>query len=1002
VAYLPELHVSHRIVKRTLPVVVVVAVVACAVVLWKCRGGSDSDAARTGSSTAGDRTASTANAIRAKPDPRTLDRASIAGTITDDTKAPVPHARVCATASSHELPADVVRDPRCANADDAGRYELRDLLAAEYAVAAMAKPYRPGTHHPGGDRKRTQFHLAAGEHKTGVDVELLHGGVEVTGTVADITGGPVPHATVRETEGWWGNAGEFGVAVDADDGGKFSLWVRPGQVAIIATADGYAPGSADGHAPGKFEILLTPESSLSGTVVDATTNQPIEGARVLVKASDSWGGDTAADITNAQGKFRVNKLVPGRYVAEARTAHGYGRTEGSTRVGLGQHADGGIVRVFPAHRIEGKIVIGDGKKPCVDGHVWLRDAAQKHWLEVAHEPDGTQHAEGVIAGTYLVSIDCPGYQSHDKYDSIKVADKDVTGIEWPVEPGATIRGRITSKSGAPIADAEINARTTGGAARDATAWGGDRSKQDGDYELTGLRAGSYRIYAETDQGVGPREGFAVDVAAGATVTKDLVLDDAGTIKGTVVDADGKPIGGVTLFAQADEGMRWFGQNEGKSDDAGNFQLSGLRAGSYRVTAQHGWNDALRKPGTTDDAKQGERVVVKPAQVASLRLTVEAQNGTIKGTAIDADGKPVTDAYVSAARESDAAGAEKSAVAQTRWSWDERPVVTGTDGSFALTKLSPGNYTLRAYRKGGGEAVLEHVAVNTTTKLQFRPTGAIEGTAVRKGGGAPTELDVTLHDLVTGFRRNETYYMTSGHFIVQDLPAGQFKITVEAEGGHKTGDVALADGERKTGVDFELDALLSIAGRLVELGTTKPVAGMHMSASLAQGRSFVFNMGGDDRENISDDSGRFTIKDAPQGKLAIRGFPKDFDQSDYTWVYTVKTITGSGTVDVGDIGVVKKRVKPGDPVGELGIKFQQFSESTPPEEHLMKVSYIDPNGPAAKTDLKVGDVITTVDGVDVAGVNYGNAWPLMRAPPGTALKLGLQRGATVTVVLAPPS
>ena len=39
---------------------------------------------------------------------------------------------------------------------------------------------------------------------------------------------------------------------------------------------------------------------------------------------------------------------------------------------------------------------------------------------------------------------------------------------------------------------------------------------------------------------------------------------------------------------------------------------------------------------------------------------------------------------------------------------------------------------------------------------------------------------------------------------------------------------------------------------------------------------------------------------------------------------------------------------------------------------------------------------------VAGVNYGNAWPLMRAAPGTALKLGLQRGATVTVVLAPPS
>src|SRR5262249_20801449 len=153
---------------------------------------------------------------------------------------------------------------------------------------------------------------------------------------------------------------------------------------------------------------------------------------------------------------------------------------------------------------------------------------------------------------------CPGYQSRDKYDSIKVADKDVTGLEWQVDPGATIRGRVLGKSGAPITDASLWARSTGGAARAETDWGGGRARKDGNYELTGLHAGSYKIFVDTDHGVGPHDGFPVDVAAGATVQKDLVLEDGGTVKGSVVDADGKPVSRITIFAQADGGTFKFG------------------------------------------------------------------------------------------------------------------------------------------------------------------------------------------------------------------------------------------------------------------------------------------------------------------------------------------------------------------------------------------------------------------------------------------------------------
>jgi len=52
-------------------------------------------------------------------------------------------------------------------------------------------------------------------------------------------------------------------------------------------------------------------------------------------------------------------------------------------------------------------------------------------------------------------------------------------------------------------------------------------------------------------------------------------------------------------------------------------------------------------------------------------------------------------------------------------------------------------------------------------------------------------------------------------------------------------------------------------------------------------------------------------------------------------------------DVGDIQILKRRVKPNDPVGELGLHFAQQPPDTPPDQRELKVSFIDPAGPAAR-------------------------------------------------------
>jgi len=995
--------------KRRVGIVAGLVIVILALAVWRSRG-SRSEAAdpATSPTTAAVATGAPTTATATRPDPRTLARGSIAGTVRDEAKAPIAGATVCADLTADELPTELTREATCLTTDANGAYRFGNLLAAKYSLDAGAKTYRPATFHPDGNRKKSWFPLAAGEAKTGVDFVLRGGGVEVTGIVADISGGPIAHAKVRANGGRWGE-GASSPVTETDDKGAFSLWMPPGQVQVSAGADGYAGATESGRAPGVFELLLTPESSLAGLVVDARTNAPIAGAKVHVAPAEwRYGEGGGSERTDAQGKFRVTRLTPGRYTATARTEHGYGTTEGSTLVGLGQSVEGVVVRVFPAAKIVGKVMIaGDKPTVCIEGWAAFRDDARDRQVWARTEPDGTLIAEGVLPGTYKPEPWCEGYLARDTYDPIVVTDQDVTGLEWTVEAGATIKGKVLTKRGEPVEDAQVNGRTIGGAARAKSDWSGGRTERDGSYEMKGLRTASYKLEVTTDKGIAPRDGYKVEVSSGKTIEKDLLLDDGGTLVGTVIDAQGTPVEGVTIdAAPLVESMRWWGGDDVKSDAKGAFTIDALRPGEYRVTARRGWADQLKKPGTTDDAKQGEKTTIRVGQTATVKLVVEAQTGTIKGTVVAPDGKPVSDAFISTARESDAAGAQKSSMHGTRgWGWGDtdKPVLTGVDGTFIVTRLSPGRYTLRAYRKGGGEAIAEHVAVGTTTKLEIKDAGSIEGVVTRDG--APIEeLSISVEDLKTGFDRTEKFFRTDGRFVVRDLPAGHFHLTASAEGGKKKVELDLAHAEARTGVTLQLEELVTLTGRIVEHTTRKPVAGMQMSASHAQGGGFSFGWGDndDDNDHVSDDTGAFTIKRAPKGQLQIMGMHKDFRDSDYTWVRTLRTVTGSGTVDIGDITVLKKRIKDGDPAGELGLHFLEQPNDTPPDQHRLEISFIEPDGPAVKTALVVGDVITSIDGVDVAGGNSMHAWTLLRAPPGTKLVLGLARGASIALVLAAPS
>ena len=858
---------------------------------------------------------------------------------------------------------------------------MSNLVPAKYRVSAMAKSYRPGSNPPAGQSDYT-FEIHAGEERAGVDVVLLTGGVEVTGSVADLTGGPIPRALVRTESNAFA-----GPATETDEGGHFSVWVSEGDVYVEAEADGYADGYERGVAPGTFQILLTPASSIAGTVVDSTTNEPVGGVPVDV-ATDlrtaSFG--SPADITDDHGRFLLDRLKPERYYVIAREPRRVGSSESSTMVGLGQHADNVVVKLYPAMRVEGKVLIaGSPPTPCKEASMSLSLPGRNDSLYSERSPDGTVYVDRALPGTYEVHVRCKGFVSPNKFPAIEVKDRDLVGLSWEVVPGGIIRGRVLDQSGTPVEGAHVR------------SWDADDSTtgHDGRYELGAVAPGKHTLIVHSKHGVPPPNGWEVDVAERAVVEKDLVLEQTGSISGTVVDAQGKPVVGADVSIQPLanwDAEIWLDvhRDQVESRNDGRFTLDKLPTGEYRVSVSRG--------GSSRDEPKEQVVAVRAPQATTVRLVVESpSSGKIRGIVSDAGGNPITDAYVVAARESDAGGS--SNIEATRWSTDANAVLTGLDGSFTISALRSGKYTVRAFRKGGGEGFAEHVAIGGSAKLQIRPTGTIEGT-IRVQGNVPAEVFVDVFNTTTRLARAERFFRTDGRYTMQDLPAGHYTVTAHSQQDRAQASVDLADGERKVGVDIDFGGGVSVTGRVMDLATKQPVARVRVTANLgdesyASGESF----GDRDMGVLTDEAGRFRIAHVPAGHVKVTAWASR--DGGYGTTAMIREVDAVHDVDVGDLGTVKRRVGNDERKGKLGIVWVEYPEETPSDQRSFQVAAIDATGPAATTDLRVGDVVIAVDGISALGGNRSSAWWLMDAPPGTPIRFGLARGTSVTVVLAAP-
>lgn len=758
---------------------VVVAAVVLYLVLGKGAprtGGESSDGSATGARSGSSRTRDQATS-----------RSSIRGRVTD-AKGPLANATVCA--------ATRIDVTACATTDAQGTYAIEELSAGAYRVSAVAPQHRPGRFADGGDRTRAWIYLAAGQVRDKVDL-VLRAGVLVRGKVNDVNGGPIAGAHVRvKADDSWATLGvvipTWSPPVTSDRDGGFQVWVAPGPVEVSASADGYADGGVEGTAPTEVVILLMPEGSLAGRVVDAQ-GQPVADALVEANYVDTLR-KTHSDVN---GAFTIGRLPAARYEVSARAPNGYGQHAGLVEVSLGRQTSDVTIQLLAAARVSGTVMLGD--TPCAEPRVELRDVRTEVEHVMISDGNGAVHVDGLLPGDYVLHPRCHGALSKEEpLPHLTVTDKDQSGLVWKLQRGGTIHGRVTTEAGTAVVDAEVKA-VHGGWSESAT------SGDDGSYRLEGIEPGIITVTATALDG-GSAEGSLVlkDDAA-----LDLEVNTAARINGTVVDALGRPVKGLEVRADPKEAKRAEGLSLSSVKTDATFEIP-VRPGSYHVYAAVDWSHPI-EPGVD--------VTVAAGQAVTIQLKVPAQDGVIKGSVVDSTGAPISDAVVTATT---ASGFWDTSFAI---GWNEHPTLTAADGSFAITDLGPGAYTVTAARPGAPPVSQRDVAPGATIELSIHKGASVVGTVTYSDKRSPREIGIDLRDEAKTFYRHEDFLGTKGAFHIDDLPAGVLKLTAtDPERGFVATSLVLKPGETRIGVALVLAEMVEVKGRAVD-DKQQPLAGV---------------------------------------------------------------------------------------------------------------------------------------------------------------------------------
>ena len=496
-----------------------------------------------------------------------------------------------------------------------------------------------------------------------------------------LTGAPVRKATVEL------QATQIRLSADTNAEGRFQFTALPaGSFSLSAKHPGFLDRvvrrpmaiGQDGHVT-DVEIRLPPLSAVSGRILDED-GDPVGGARVTIfrqvyrDGRKQWDRASANTLASDSGEYRCSGLTRGRYLVEARadrapvnSRYGGGndlpdkpqlryvpafypnaageQAASPVEVGMGAEVSDIDIHLFqlPLVHVRGKV---SGVSPNSRNGVTVNFSAEEGTSTSsgggsaqAFPPDYTFDIS-VTPGQYTIRA-VQGYANAPEgqaTDGVTVSGN-VTGLVLTMGPPTDVTGRISmaeSGSRLKLQGVGVNLRWLVGAYNvpdvHTDAMGKLAFPQPtppGHYAIAlDARSIPDGCYVK-DVKLGGQEVSADDFEIRSSAEIEIILSNkAGTITGSVVDNDGKPIpdSRVTLIPSDPNS----GPAAESTDDTGNFRFTALRPGKYKLFAWEEVDDGLwRNPEFRKKYEdRGTDITVGPSETQNVQLhaiTMEEMN-----------------------------------------------------------------------------------------------------------------------------------------------------------------------------------------------------------------------------------------------------------------------------------------------------------------------------------------------------------------------------------------